>query len=910
MWTILLIFGLALGQETTTNAPEPEVVEAAPDAAIRMIWTGGLDGIGSGAYAFSLHESMDAERLRSIEPEHGWMVQDSWALRALDGRVASLNRAFAEKPDCTREESLQVYTIPTEHLGFSELPAGWTVPDGARLRELQAWSCGDSVQLLRFGASEAPLPGWDSSQWEVRQGLRWNLTDGQTFHTLGVPQDEGTRRVTALQAGVDSGRLFVDAGGFVDGASAVKEGSLSLHRPTGFASLRRLKPAALVPGETELVAGAENLLREAGGLPYVVANWSAASEGLSMRGSRVVVDEGSGLKVGFVGVLEPSLAARIPILDDEGISISDPVLGVQRAVAAWDEPGADRPDVVVVIGELSPETIRRIQEDIPEVHLVIGSTAHDLSGQGEVRFAFAEPGAWRAASAVSLPLDGVVEGELSVMADGAELQPTRMSYRPVEVTPALRPDPETLAAVTQVRLSTYPALEGSLLHQPTPVVIGKDDFAKAVCEAVLAETKADLVLLPALGQPSAPGSMSELQVAGRLALPDRLEVHRVPGDRFSKLLDQLVGMVPHTCGAPLAQSFPKARGRSIEAERMYRVVTTDRVRERSAGLEALLKTAHGKLGVLDRAAMHPVVDASGQEQTLRGTAVAGLRRMRSEYGKELLSELVARDSKRYDPQWLVRVRQVGIDAVGFDGVGDDAYALIPETLATSPSSLTLGFVGDVALDYSERRVRWDLRARLNYARLRTEDGVQESADDVKLSSSITLPMLALPAVGGVELRPFSEAMFDSEFTPLEEDGQLLPRQGDMYLTAGLATGVRPVLRAFRLGAFGLVDAARPEKQPELGMSVHMETRTVFGPRLRWVNTVDGFYYGSTPDDDRTDLRFKAQWDSQLELPLARWLNVSMFSTAFAFAGRVPETSNPAASFTLGARMHMGGIVDL
>jgi len=491
---------------------------------------------------------------------------------------------------------------------------------------------------------------------------------------------------------------------------------------------------------------------------------------------------------------------------------------------------------------------------------------------------------------------------------------TRFEGRPIPITPLLPPDPEVNRRITRVRLDSYPRLDAPLLpadpETPTdPMPDGT--FAKAVCEAIQDETRADLVLLPDLPAPDTPGSLTELLVVDQLAMPDHLEIHRVPGDRFVKLLDQLIGVVPVHCGAPLAQRFPRARGRFLEDDRVYRVATTDRLRQSSQELSGLLETAHGLLGVLDLDPIQPVLDDEGAWRTLRGTALDALRRLRAEHDRALIAHLLERSPEDWDRQWLLRVRQLSLRVEGFQGVDDDTYSEVPETLATSPSSFTLGSAADVALDYSSSGIFWDARARGAYTRLRTADAVQETADDLKLSSSVTLPGASLPDVGGLVLRPFSEVLYDSEITAVEtDDGTRLPLQRDLSLTFGLSSARRSVLRALRIGAFGLLDVSRPDKQPELGVRAEAETRVTFGPRLRWTSQLDAFWYGSTVDDDASDLRFKARLDSRLQLPLARWLDIALYGTAFAFQGRIPATSDVALTYTLGASLDVDGVFEL
>jgi len=426
----------------------------------------------------------------------------------------------------------------------------------------------------------------------------------------------------------------------------------------------------------------------------------------------------------------------------------------------------------------------------------------------------------------------------------------------------------------------------------------------------LDDTGADLVFLPTLktGR-GVPGPLTALLVADRLALTDVLEVHQVPGGRLKAMSERLYAGAPNHCGGRIGGGSAKVGRRGIEPDRVYRIVTTDRLRA-STVLNNLLQGAFVS-GVLDRPGHHTISGPKGTPKTLRTVAMSAVERLYKTHGDELIEELSLRETRPADPLWLARVRGVSMRIEGFQGVGDEAYALVPETLATSPSSFTLGTSADLALDYAARRVGWDVRVRHDYTRLRTADQVLETADDVKLSSSVNLPGLTTPALAGVAFRPYSEGLFDSEWTPVEPtDGVEVPRQADLSLTLGLQATPKGWLRTLRLGMLVNQDLARRDKQAELGGRVEAQLSVPLGSSLKFTHQLDAFVYGNTPDEDASDLRFKGKLDSRLGLPLLRGLNVALYGGTFVFQGRVPETSSVRASFTLGASLDLSGVFAL
>jgi hypothetical protein len=331
-----------------------------------------------------------------------------------------------------------------------------------------------------------------------------------------------------------------------------------------------------------------------------------------------------------------------------------------------------------------------------------------------------------------------------------------------------------MSAITRTRLQTYPAHEHPLLPGPA---VGDDqawtqaDWEKLVCEVALARTGADAVWLRELPPMTRlPGPLTELQVADQLAILDVLEVHRVPGTKFGSLLLQVQGVVPVTCGAQVGSLRPKVQGRSIDGERTYLVATTDRSRLGSP-IDSLLKGVRSSRW-LDQPPMRVVLDSNDKPLTLRRAVLEGFRELSMADSQGFAPELLARSHKDKHDQWLVKVRQISLHAESFRGTDNERFLEVPETLATSPSSLTIGASADIALDYSTRSVLWDLRWRSAYTRLSTlDDRGQETADDWRISTSAALPRFAFPAESPLRFMPYGELAFDSEFTPtLAEDG--------------------------------------------------------------------------------------------------------------------------------------------
>jgi hypothetical protein len=920
-WLLACMAGSALAHGPVEEepdlpvAPVPFVASGAGD--VRLLVTGDSGGIGSGTYRFRMPDALRAfvaehGEVVDVVPFHGAMTSGDSALVASDGKVATLVSLLdGGKVSCGEPSAARLSFTRSEVLLLDSATAP-TLAAGlhAGTQEIQVRSCSNQAGAEASLYGEVPQD-WGTLEFRLSMRATARLDDtSESVVVIGRPHGEGARRLGLLRSlrEADMGMLFVDTGSFVDGASSVRDHALSLHRPLGFEMLRKLAPAALVPGRTELVAGAAGFLKEAGDLPYIATNWTSEDESMSLPDVReVTVGE---TRVALLGVVDPDLGHQIPALLQEGVVITDPVTATQAVVErlhASDHP----PHLVVLLTAAGSPWLTELQDRLTAVDLIIGGSGprldRVLASHTEVRAARAD----HPPPSVTLPLDGVAVAEIGMGDSPSRMVSVRHEPKPVGFD--LPPDRFVLDRVNATRKEAYPPLDVPLLPappgNPTGVLDGAE-WQKLVCEAALAFADADIALLDDLpGGVHVPGEMSELLVVDRLAVLDRLEVHEIPGDRLPRLLDQADGVVPNACGAPLGSRFPKTGGRSVEAERSYRVVTTDVYRTEVLG--PMLAEARSPW-LLDRPGFGPLLGAHDTPTTLRTGVLGELRRLRDSERGNLIELLNARTEGDKPPLWLLRARRISFAVARFQGVASDAYAAVPETLATSPSSLTIESEGDLALDYSSKGVNWDLRAKSSYSRLVTADDVQEPADDLQFSTSASLPGAGIPLGSALELMPFTEVLYDSELTPVEpeEGGAPLPLQQDLSLTAGLSAKRQGVVRGLRAGALVLRDLGDADKATEYGGRADAELRVTLGPGVYWTTVAEAYVFADTPDQTEADLRFKALLDTRLQLPLTRALAMGFYGSTFLFAGRVPSTQAVAASTTLGASLDLVGAFEL
>lgn len=158
--------------------------------------------------------------------------------------------------------------------------------------------------------------------------------------------------------------------------------------------------------------------------------------------------------------------------------------------------------------------------------------------------------------------------------------------------------------------------------------------------------------------------------------------------------------------------------------------------------------------------------------------------------------------------------------------------------------------------------------------------------------------------------PYGEILLDSEISPVTVGPSKLPRQLDLLFKLGISAKRTGAIRSLRLGAFVGTNLNQTDDFIDYGGHLEFESLKIIQRSLRFSTTLDGWFYGETPDDDASDLRFKLRAEARLALPLARYLDISMFFQTFAFQGRTESASEVDASYTFGLALDIRSALNL
>ena len=904
-------------------------VEAPPDRTVRILYTGAAGGIGrarspvSALRPLALHARTVDAALTEVHGIHGVLARGHHIL-SVDGTMGSAV-AFFDGGDITcvaapgvvgARDSMGVALLETD------APPVWLAPvAGTRfVRQTCTNAAGTSSTLT--SPAESPPPTWTLTDWEVRPAVRGKVAlAGQSVPFLVVPDPalDHSRTVHAVSSALhaDPTAIYVDAGRSLDGASSVRDGAPSLHRKTALEDYTRLGPSVLVPGATELVVGARAFIEEQAPykLPYIATNWSTEDPMLELPPTRTVtIDHPEGpIRVAFLGILDPELQDVHAGLEAEGVTITDPIAAVQPVVEAL-ERSEPPPDAIIALTSSSGHLQARIRRELRGIDLLIGDPSMATLRTRAREASLRHLDSLHKGGALTLPMDGLATAELGFAHNSSTL--TRVRTVPIDLPFDAPTDPAATAAITTVRAGVYPPLEVPLIGPASADASSEPwteaDWDRLVCTSVRLGTDADIAVLgPLPPAPSVPGPLTELHAVNSLALVDTLEVHKVPGTAIQRLADRVDGVAPVVCGIEPGSRVWKVGARWLDPDRVYRVVTTTTAVATTPVGEILRSLESTR--ALDQPTAQPVPSPTGPDTpaTLRSVALQQLRVTRDAVGgpEGVRQELLVDGPARLDPLWLLRVRRIGVQSQSFEGVDDTAFAEVPETLATSPSSYTLGSEADIAMEFSGPSIWSDVRAVGTFSRVRAgEEDPEELADDLVLTTSHALPGLAFPTVSSLQMMPFSEVAYDTEITAIEEeDGGTGIAQSDLSLTLGISALRSGPIRGLRFGGFVNRDMARLDEKPsEFGGRLDWETFQAFGPSVRWTTAANVLVFADTPDDDPSDLRLRAQADTRVLLPLATWLDLGVYGQVFALRGRTAVNDRLGVSTTWGVTLDMAG----
>lgn len=923
----MIFFGLVLGTVVLAETKVEDLVDdkvsnSAVDTAgshidsqelidVSILYTGNRFGGTRERYNFPSLQSFNQvipSAAVEIHSAHHVMVQDDWLLFSEEQTVKStLDFLGSQEIACQQEADIVGWKKEYE-LIFSGMD------DNVKLKKIlgepqvyHAWHCENELEQKTklVSQNDKNEMSWQWEDFEFRPSVHVLEEGTEKITIVGRSMQELSRTVTqiAKEQRWSPNTIYVDAGSFVGGSTSVKPNGLSLHRTLEYDVLEDLEPKALGIGENELILGMSNFQQEIKGLdlPYVATNLKQDQKSIFPTSIQVDVNVNEEqVSVAFLGILDPEWMEQVPILASEKVEIEDPVEAISREVALLME-SENPPEVLIVLTTASSGVMEDIRIRASGIDLMFGDSTMATFRLQNRKLEFSNYERGKRGAPVTLPMDGLSSLQLVVDKSLRTVQ-----HQTIFIREDFPITPEISTVITQNRMQYYP-IQDKLLLAPTGTgweqAISQSEWEDIACQLVLEETGTDTVLLRDLPQINrTAGLLTKKQIADSLTIMDVVEVHRISGSTYSKFLSQIHSNSFISCGAKPSSKTLKVRGRPIDDAQMYSLATTDQTRL-SSELKMLIP-AHQSLKVWDRSGAEIRRMANGEYLSLRELVIS---RLEAEDGLASAEKIKARMSNQVEQEVIFRLREASLLTEGLHSPEDERYDSVPESMLNNPSSSTIGWGGDVALEYYSPKIRSDLRYRASFSELSIGTESQEVNDDWILSSSHTLPGIKI-STGLMTWSPYSELMFDSEFSPQElDDGTFQLKQSDLSLTAGISSLSWKIIQNIKLGVLANRDLAQLNEKPtEFGGKVEWTTKKAVASYLHWTMAGTMQVYANTPDDDASDLRARLGVNNKLTLPLSRYMGVSLYADLLGVQGRTDINNEAVFAWNLGVSMDVLG----
>ena len=918
--SLLLCLSLAFAQEESISIDPPTSIDTS--FTLPFLYTGNLKGFAGNQYPFSFQAELsyvdDQFSTTNLQSFRGLLTQEQWVIHAPDfSSKGVLDFLQGSNISCEKTQSVMAWRKRGNILLTSNNIEHITRKLGPPLQYIEQKCSNEQKKeiLLFHPATVTSLPKFDLKHFSFRRGASIDFTQS-TEQSQALLVQEALFDLTRVQEHIatqkNNGYMYVDAGSFVDGWSNLPNEKLSLHRSNSYETLQELAPTALGIGTAELLDGAYTFFEEIKdkNLPYIGTNWESDDPKLQLPKSRTLsVSTSNGTKtIAFLSILDPDWVEELPALKEDKIRILDPIQAIKKEIESlYSMPNP--PHLTLLLTTASSNTQERIRKYAHGVELMLGdptlATFRVVSSKTTLKAYDPE----HKGAPLTLPIDGLHE----LMIDFRNSAPSVIETKPVEIEDDTLPNQQTQRMVNSIRSKIYPKFSSAILvpeGKGMKAIFSPTEWESILCESIRYTTNADSVMLRHLpNPPNMPGIISELTLLEALGSYDTLESHRLTGAKLKTLFGKTKNINPVQCGAH-ANSM-KAWGRSIENDKLYTIITTQKTRTQY-DLDALFQSI-GKRNIWDPQDTNILQDEEGNDQTSSLVILDSLKTLRQEKGVENIGRYLLKEfPKEKPPQTMIRIRKFGISTEQFGGMDNPKFSSIPDTLANTASSSSIGNALDIALDYSSLSYNQDLRFKTSFGTLNTGETEQEIQDDWNISSSISMPNIRLQPLGPIQWNMFTELLYDSEYTPtIQEDGSENPQQSDLSLSLGLTSLPIRWMKTVRISGFGNRDFSLPETpRYEFGAKLEWESKSSLHKNLLWTSSGDVRVYANSPEDNESDLRLRAWAETRLSLPLTRYLALSVYGQTLIIKGRVESNSDIGIATNIGLALDVLGIFSM
>lgn len=274
---------------------------------------------------------------------------------------------------------------------------------------------------------------------------------GGLAHAAGLVKQERSQD--------DPNAIFVQTGEAVEGPMWRYFGGVP-----EFSSLSAAGIQVGMIGKREFDYGWDHLKQALGHVvfPMVLSNVSISDPEAARKFARNVVVPAGDLKVGFFAMLSTWLFSVTRKTDE--LTVLTDTEGIAREMVA--DLRAQGADVIVMLSNLSEGENRRLAESVPGIHAIVG---RGVSEKEEVQLQLVQgPGDWTTALAWG-GSRGKFLGKLVLTTEKGRLLWDRTSWRLLNVTPKIPPNPEVMRIAAEYESKLNGSLERAVGFFESPV---------------------------------------------------------------------------------------------------------------------------------------------------------------------------------------------------------------------------------------------------------------------------------------------------------------------------------------------------------------------------------------------------------------------------------------------------------
>jgi 5'-nucleotidase/UDP-sugar diphosphatase len=497
--------------------------------------------------------------------------------------------------------------------------ASWLLACGARHETGQRWSGPATLTLIHTADLHSHL---------FPEPLLIGATDARRGlgESGAVAEVGGFARIATLIAGIrrDSEHtLYLDSGDLIEGTDVFT----AFHGEPEMRALSALGPDAVALGNHDLEPGVADYLdkhRRFARFSVLAANYAAPAAGLGSALAPYVSLNANGIRVGVIGVANPSSPGGLDSVDNTyGISLTPVAAAVQNAIDAL-RPSVDLIVAITHLGLNGDEAMIRATSGLDVVlgghqHLTIdgalerfdcGAALRAERGCNERRVILVHSGAFgRYVGRVDLTLEPAAGSDSDdSSAAPAGLRVLGATHALLPVSTKVKEDPALAALLEPYRARLADSgfdtpLAYALAAVPRYAENGGDSpLGNLIADAIRARAHADVALLNTTGIRAdlPPGVVTKAQFVAALPFDDTLTVLELSGSELSTLFEKQAQLAGDrdcqsafqgsgfslTVGCGKGSSHVAAlsiAGRPIVLSATYSVVTTDYLADNGVG---------------------------------------------------------------------------------------------------------------------------------------------------------------------------------------------------------------------------------------------------------------------------------------------------------------------------------------